>query len=437
MTKTELIMPAGATSWTWAVRLLERWREEEERVDWLLEKLPRELPPAERARVQALLVGTIRHLGRIDAHLDKLMTRPPRPVVWAGLAVAGFELLEGGTEGHSARVGHHLVEKIKSLASAKEAGFANAVVRRLAERLAAETAPTADAPIEDIVTYHSHPEWLVQRWRMRIGHESALKLVEWNQSPAPVLLRWRATDEGAPKPEWLTPVDGTADFYAAASGHWPELAELIKAGTVQVQDAATRLAVDLLAPQPGETVLDLCAAPGGKSLAMADRMGTGTLVAMDLMGRRMPRLAENLQRVPSGVTATAVAGDLLRGGARALTAKQLPSTYAAVLIDVPCSNTGVMRHRVDVKWRLHPDSFKRHALQQLDLLLAAAERVAPGGRLVYSTCSIDPEENEQIADAFVRRSRGAFSLVRSELSLPWETGHDGAAAFLFQRDASS
>ena len=281
--------------------------------------------------------------------------------------------------------------------------------------------------------YYAHPDWMVHRWWEQFGEDATQKLLQWNQTPAPVLVRWRPNAIDLPRPDWLHPVVDTTDFFAADSGHWAEVVELIQAGTVQVQDAATRLAVDLLNPVAGETVLDLCAAPGGKSLAMADRMQTGEIIAMDLMGRRMPRLEENLSRVPAGVKATAVAGDLLRGGSRALTAKDFPATYAAVMVDVPCSNTGVMRHRVDVKWRLRPESFRRHALQQLDLLFAAGERVAVGGRLVYSTCSIDPEENSQVVAAFVRRSRGEFELVDSRISYPWETGHDGAAAFLLRR----
>ena len=421
-------------AWIVSVRLLERWREQEERVDWLLETVSAETSRVERARIHALLVGAVRHLGRIDGHLTRLMARPPRPLVWAALVVAGFELLEGGSEGHSARVGHHLVDQLKRVVTAKEAGFANAVVRKLATAIEAEAMPTAGDSMVIWSRYHSHPDWMVQRWWEQFGEKATQELLQWNQSPAPVLVRWRpGSTEDLIKPEWLHPVAETTDFFAADPGHWAELAEFIEAGTVQVQDAATRLAVDLLNPIAGETVLDLCAAPGGKSLAMADRMQQGAVVAMDLMGRRMPRLEENLRRVPAGITATAVAGDLLRGGARALAAKELPTEYSAVLVDVPCSNSGVMRHRVDVKWRLKPESFRRHALQQLDLLTAAGERVAEGGRIVYSTCSIDPEENGQVVAAFERRSRGAFELVDSRISYPWETGHDGAAAFLLRR----
>jgi 16S rRNA (cytosine967-C5)-methyltransferase len=106
--------------------------------------------------------------------------------------------------------------------------------------------------------------------------------------------------------------------------------------------------------------------------------------------------------------------------------------YPAVLIDVPCSNTGVMRHRVDVKWRLQEGDFAKHSRQQGAMLAAAARLVAPSGRLVYSTCSVDDVENAKVVDAFLDRHR-AFSLKESAVAVPWVDGHDGAAAFLLQR----
>ncbi len=428
----------SSDAWIWAARLLERWEIQDDRVDWLLETLPANLPTGARARVQALLVGTVRHLGRIDQTLSDLVKRSPRPSVLAGLRLAGFELIESqGDPGLSAKVGHHLVEKIKILASAKEAGFANAVVRRLTTILTQPLAKPGDAdPVSVWAQFYSHPEWLIVRWREQLGDEATRSLMAFNQIPAPVVVRWRNAENVDEASDWLQKIEDHSDFYTVEPGHGPELRELITTGLIHVQDAATRLAVDLLDPQSGETVLDLCAAPGGKSLAMADRMGQGKVVAFDLPGRRLPRLRENLDRASDEVETVVVAGDLCRGGSRALAAANEPTEYEAVLLDVPCSNTGVMRHRVDVKWRLQESSFRRHALQQLDLLLAAAERVTPGGRLVYSTCSIDREENEQVVNAFLQRSRGEFELETQKISLPWETNHDGAGAFRFRRQSS-
>jgi len=129
-----------------------------------------------------------------------------------------------------------------------------------------------------------------------------------------------------------------------------------------------------------------------------------------------------------------VQADLLANPAPTLFEHKLPDSYDAVLIDVPCSNTGVMRHRADVKWRLEPRDFDKHGRQQLALLHAAARLVAPGGRLVYSTCSLDPEENERVIKAFFdSRAGGPFKLAGSAIGLPWVTGHDGGAAFLLRK----
>ena len=179
--------------------------------------------------------------------------------------------------------------------------------------------------------------------------------------------------------------------------------------------------------QPEQNSLVTSAATG-KSAAK------GCVIAVDLPGDRLPRLRENLARV-RGVEAVLVEADVAGPLAAALAARRFPAEYAAVLIDVPCSNTGVMRHRVDVKWRLQEGDFARHARQQLALLDAAAGCVAPGGRLVYSTCSIDPEENEHVVAAFLRKHGEHFVLEAQALDRPWETGCDGMGAFRLRRKA--
>ena len=132
------------------------------------------------------------------------------------------------------------------------------------------------------------------------------------------------------------------------------------------------------------------------------------------------------------VSAALVQADLLAGAAAVLKEHVLPAEYPAVLIDVPCSNTGVMRHRVDVKWRLQEADLAKHAVQQGRMLAAAARLVAVGGRLVYSTCSIEAAENQEVVSAFLDRHR-EFSLAKSVVAVPWIDRHDGSAAFLLQR----
>jgi 16S rRNA (cytosine967-C5)-methyltransferase len=427
------------SAWPAAARLVARWLERGERIDTLLDTLPRTLTGTERARCQHLVLSVVRHFRRIDAALGRLIAHPPRFSTRAVLFVAGAELIEAANstvpagEGRVAKIVHHAVEQTKSLASPAEARLVNAVVRKLAPALG-RPAPAAHAAVEEIGEYFSHPDWLVKSWLAQFGPESTRALLEWNQRPSPVYARWRAT--GEPRPEFLKPT-AWPEFFEVESGRWPEVEPLLKAGKLYLQDPSTRLAVELLAPQVNEAMLDLCAAPGGKSLLIADQMKTGQLVAVDLPGPRIDRLKENLSRVTGGTPAL-VQGDVTEGLSVALREHQLPQEYDAVLLDVPCSNTGVMRHRVDVKWRLQAGDFKKHPRQQLSMLHAAARFVRPGGRLVYSTCSIDREENEEVVRAFLAgKAGGPFALETSRLSYPWTDGHDGGAAFFVRKKRKS
>jgi 16S rRNA (cytosine967-C5)-methyltransferase len=423
----------GKAAWPAATRLLARWLERRERVDALLDTLPAGLAGPERARCQNLVLGVIRHYGRLDAALGRLVPHPPRFVTRAILFVAGFELIEAhgspASEGRDAKIVHHAVEQTKSIASPAESRMVNAVVRKLASVLAAEAPPANEADAEVLAEYFSHPAWLVRSWLAQFGPAATRSLLEWNEQPATVYARWRAA--GAP-PDFLKPTQWPT-FFEIPPGRWSEVEPLLKSGQLYLQDPATRLPVELLAPKSGEEVLDLCAAPGGKALLIADLIKTGRMVAVDLPSPRIDRLKENLARTGE-VGVALVQADVLKNLGPVLREHKLPATYPAVLLDVPCSNTGVMRHRVDVKWRLQAGDFKKHPEQQLAMLHAATRFVAPGGRLVYSTCSIDAEENEHVIEAFFgSRAGGAFKLEKSVVSRPWTTGHDGGGAFLLRR----
>lgn len=422
-----------STAWTSAARLIARWLDQRERLDGLLDTLPSSLSGNERARCQHLVFGVVRHYGRIDAALNRLVAHPPRFSTRSVLFIAGFELIEAEgsavAEGLVAKIVHHAVEQTKTLASSAEARLVNAVVRKLAAAMAVP-APAKLAKAEALAEYFSHPAWLVDRWLAQFGAESTRRLLEWNQQPAPVYARWRAIGETPPPFLRGAPWE---NFFEVTPGHWREVEALLKAGKLYLQDPGTRLAVELLAPQPGEAVLDLCAAPGGKSLFIADRMKSGRLVAVDLPGTRIDRLKENLSKI-DGVEIALVQHDVLTDLGRHLRAEHaLPDAYDAVLLDVPCSNTGVMRHRADVKWRLQSGDFAKHAGQQLALLHAAARLVKHGGRIIYSTCSLDSEENAGVVKSFFdSRAGGPFKLEKSQISMPWADNHDGAGVFLLR-----
>jgi 16S rRNA (cytosine967-C5)-methyltransferase len=417
---------ASPDAWPVAARLLVRWLDEEVRADALLDTV--QLSGGARARCQHLFYGAIRHYGRIEGVIAKLVRLRPRTRVMAVLLLAGYELIEGGGEGHAAKVGHHAVAQTKQLASESEARLVNAVVRKLAEALAAAKAPGTIASAAALADFFSTPEWIVERWLAQFGAEGTRALLEWNLKPAPVHARLRTTQGGVP--EWLEPT-AWSEWFVVKSGHWSEVGAALAAGRIYLADPATRLAIEATAPRAGERVIDACAAPGGKSLALSDRMGEGLLVALDVPGARHERLEENLKRIPPGVSAKRVEGDLRR--ATSLMGMG-PGAFDAVLVDAPCSNTGVMRHRVDVKWRLQPADFGKHARQQAELLAAATRWLKPGGRLVYSTCSIDAEENAGVVEAFARSPEGRdFTLVSQSVALPWEAGHDGAGVAVFRR----
>ncbi len=420
----------AANGWAAAVALVERWLAANERVDSLLEQLTPGLTGQERARAQHLFYGVVRWASRLDLALDGLMARPPRTKVRAILLVAGFELLEQGLgkkelpDGVAAKVIHYAVEQAKTVASPKEAGLVNAVARKMATKL-------TEAPGTPAGRW-AHPAWLVARWEKQFGAEATAKLLEWNQTPAPVYARWRKKDETS-RPDFLVPTKWTG-FFEVKAGHWEEVRQLANDGSLYLQDPSTRLCIELLAPQANETILDACAAPGGKSLMIADTMGQGRIIALDEEGPRLQRLRENLNRAPQGVTVALMPGDLEKAGAMYFRDFNLPDTYDAVLLDAPCSNTGVMRHRIDVKWRLQAGDFAQHGKQQVALLHAAARLVRPGGRLVYSTCSIDAEENDKVLRTFFdSRAGGPFKLEKQVLAYPWIDGHDGAAAFLLRK----
>jgi 16S rRNA (cytosine967-C5)-methyltransferase len=429
--EAQKLQPSG---WVASAGLVERWLARSERVDTLLEGLATNLSSQERARAQHLFYGVVRWASRLESALAGLMTRPPRTKVKAVLMIAGFELLEEGQkspelrEGGYAKVIHHAVERAKTVCSLKESGLVNAVARKMAARLAE---PPADLAVE-----FAHPEWLVARWQRQYGPAVTRQLLEWNQQPAPVYARWR-TD--APVPAYLAPTQWPG-FFEVKAGHWDDVRRLANEGALYLQDPSTRLCIDLLAPKPGEMILDACAAPGGKSLFIADTMKTGKVVALDepvAPGKsdiRLVRLKENLARAPAGVEVAMIQADLKAVNTVFYRNLNLPESYDAVLLDAPCSNTGVMRHRIDVKWRLQDGDFARHGQAQLELLHAAARLVHPGGRLVYSTCSIDADENEAVIKSFFdSRAGGPFKLERSVQAVPWKDGHDGAGAFLLVR----
>ena len=370
-----------------------------------------DIPARDRAFVQELFYGCLRQHLALDYLVRQLASRPPRLVVADILHLGLYQLcfLEK-IPAHAAV--NESVALAKQLASPAEAKFVNAILRRADRRLLA----TAPSWIQA-----SHPEWLWRRWLARWGAADTLALGRWNNEPPPLYIRTLTSElpAGIPAvPSGLHPLawrvttaaglfDGPVKFYA--------------------QDPSTLIAVDVLDPQPGEAVLDMCAAPGGKTTYIAQKMrDTGKIIAADSSNVRLGKVAENCQRLGVTIVATlACEGTRLD---RCLRGTQ----FDRVLLDAPCSNTGVLRRRVDLRWRLQAEEIVRLAGVQAQLLAAASEFVKPGGVLVYSTCSLEPEENERVVERF-RESHPKFSLDVTRSIFPPRDGMDGAFVAQFRR----
>lgn len=411
-------MSAG---WDQAAKLCLDYSLRPTKADLLFNRIEDTISSDERRYCQFLFLGVIRHLRKIDFAIDSLVKRRPRPQLMALLRLSTFEIMSK-TKEEFPKIVDFSVEQAKRALSAKEAGLVNAVLRKIPAQI--EVALKQPSSIAQ-----SHPDWLVERWRNQHGAENTEKLLEWNQGIPQVYLRWLGPAGQQPAELQETPWE---HFFTVGKGDWSSIEPLIKSGRIYIQDPGTRLAPELLEVKPGESVLDLCAAPGGKSAYLIQALGQdkkGCLVALEKPGPRIEQLDQNLRKFndDSGPEIHLVAKDLLEA-----TPEEL-GKFDAVLLDAPCSNTGVLQRRPDTKWRLESNSIQEMATLQRKLLLKASEFVRRGGRLVYSTCSIESEENEGVAKAFASKNK-QFELTDFRQSYPWETNHDGAGVFKFVRN---
>lgn len=399
-----------------AVSALRAWAKGHDYAETLIERHAqrRKLSSADRALLQAILFGVLRHRRMLDHWIGKLRTgkldAETRDILRVGLC----QLLILGLPDHAA------VNETVEAGKASVRSLINAVLRRATlskKRMLDDVDDLTPAVI------HSHPDWLYNRWRQAFGRSATLALMEWNNLPSSTFFRLNPL---APTPESLpgTAVPAAPGFYQL-DGSIPTA--LLASGTVYIQDPATRHSVDLLAPKPGEKILDACAAPGGKAFLIAAALGSAEgLVCTDSNEKRLPRLEENLARLHAGKAEIAVHDWTQPAPAK------WHGHFDGILLDVPCSNTGVVRRRVDVRWRLQAPDIEKIAQTQRKILENAIACLKPNGRLVYSTCSIEKEENLGQVEAFLA-DHPEFSLVASADALPFRDQTDGAFAALLQR----
>ncbi len=395
---------------------------------------------ADRRLVTQLVYGVLRRRGSLDALLRCVVSRQPHevePWLWEILRLGAFQLaLLTHIPRHAAL--HETVELATAFGRPQAKGFINGVLRALAGLVSDDwtDAPAADAlpfeagryrqlsrpilpdpkhqPMLYIAAGFALPRWLVHRWLDRHGPEECYRLGFWFAGPAPLWLRvnrLRTTRE-----DFLLAL-AAANIGAEAGPH-PDAVRLLDhvpirdvpgyaEGWFSVQDLSAMNVAAALAPTPGCRVLDLCAAPGGKTTHLAELMNNqGTIIACDVDERRLHTVRDLSQRLGIGIIET----KLLASRPREQPEEPPAGPFDFILIDVPCSNTGVLGRRPEVRWRLQPGEFQHLAPLQTKLLIQAAERVRPGGAIVYSTCSIEPDENRLIVDNVL----GAFPNLRLE-----------------------
>ena len=394
------------------------------------------LSAADRGLLQEIVYGAVRW----QATLDWLIARKtPGKTQKSGLQI----LLRLGLYQifWLSRIPDHAavnetVEMAKRNGFGPQAGFLNAVLRGYLRERAATEQLLRELRLSDPALAYSHPRWLCDRWERNFGRESLIKLLEWNNTPPAMYARTNMlrADGNKLREQWArekveaklvtTPWAGDAlVFEIQSSPPLPSLKSFTD-GWFYIQDPSTLLAVTELDPQPGETILDYCSAPGGKTTFIAERMrNSGTLVAHDTTAERLKLVEENCARLGVTCARTTLPSSLN---------SQLPTLCDRILVDAPCSNTGVMRRRVDLRWRIRETEIDRLRATQLQLLREATQRLKPGGTLVYSTCSLEPEENTELVREFLHENPAAHFQRERKLE-PWTDAVDGAYVARFVR----
>lgn len=373
---------------------------------WLLtHEPPQDMLPdgPDRSFVQDLVYTTVRRFRPLRRVLGEFVRQWPKGELEALLLIGAAQILYMPDVPDFAAVSE-TVNAAKKCPNKSIAKVVNGVLRNLLRRRAEVEASLAAAPVAE---RESFPNALVGRWSDRYGADSAAALAAWFNQPAETWLAHRTGEmTKLSRGQRVTDVPGFSE------------------GEFLVQDPATLGAVELLDVRSGLSVLDFCAAPGGKTAQIAWRMkGEGRLVAQEVNPRRLARLKDNLRRLRlDWVETTGTVGD--------------DALFDRVLVDAPCSNTGVLRRRPDARWRWDSERLVELVALQRDVLAAAARHVAPGGILVYSTCSIEPEENEEQVRAFLA-DHSDFVEEGHKVSFPLDSGHDGAFAAVVKRETGN
>jgi 16S rRNA (cytosine967-C5)-methyltransferase len=368
--------------------------------DQALHAEAKELDARDRALAMRLAYGAVQRKGTLDRLIEVFAERPLRQLdapVLAALRLGLYEILYlRGAPDYA--VVADAVELAKQEGRAGH-GLVNAVLRRAAREGSTMLDALTDATPDEAAVKHSHPEWIARLFFSELGARDARALLAYDNEPSEVALRANTLLTDAPTLAGELPVVTHGDpnlpealvlegpFDVHGSAQW-------RAGACVAQSRAAMLVARALGPRPGERVLDLCAAPGGKSTHLAALMeGSGEVVAVERNRRRAGALAHTAERLGAGNVRVEVSD--------AAIARSNPPAFDRVLVDPPCSGLGTLQARADLRWRVTPENVQEMARVQSAILAAGAGALRPGGVLVYSTCTISPIENEHLIAAFL------------------------------------
>ena len=393
------------------------------------------LRAADKALCHELVLGVLRWQLRLDKILDHFSRRRIEsfdPPVRIALRLGLYQLRHLTRIPPSAAV-NESVNLVRAARLGSASALVNAVLRRSTREPDFDPAADVSDPLERIAIKTSHPVWLIDRWATAFGLDEAESFATSNNVMPPTAFRVVANRaDPSVIVSRLTAAGATLESSDIVDGAWRVsdatllLRELTAAGAIYLQDEASQLVAHEMEVKPGERVLDLCAAPGGKTTLMADRSGDSAfIVAADRSETRMATLVNTMKLHELKSIKPVILNAL----------ETLPfaeRNFDKLLVDAPCSGTGTLRRNPEIRWRLTPPDVGKFAEQQKLILIRAAEMVKPGGRLIYSTCSVEPQENEEVIEEVMARDE-RFQLVKTRRTWPQREGCDGFFVAVFER----
>jgi len=358
------------------------------------------------SELKFILSGAVKYKITLDYYINRVSSRKVKklsPVVRNILRLGVYEL-EFLKKPEYAAVNSYV--ELCAKQDKKSISFVNAVLRSFLRKKNSFAINEKElGTIGFISVKYSHPEWLVEKWLKTYGREQTEKICDYNNRPASTSLRINTLKTNL---DSLLKTFSESNINFKRSRYSKNCIIVSEAGNVRnipgycegqwvVQGESSSLVSEILAPQPGEKILDFCAAPGAKTTHIAALMkDQGKVLAIDISPERIKRISENCSRL--GIKSV----ETITGDAAGL---EFEEKFDRVLVDAPCSNTGVFAARPDARWRKTPEDINTLSELQMKILKNAAKQLKPGGILVYSTCSIEPEENEELINSFLRENK--------------------------------